>query len=31
VSSFITFLLAVRPFLLKLQGRPNFQPRPIAT
>ena len=29
VSSFITFLLAVRPFLLKLQGATDLQPRPI--
>jgi len=29
VSSFITFLLAVRPFLLKLQGTTEFQPRPM--
>ena len=29
VSSFITFLLAVRPFLLKLQGAIDLQPRPI--
>ncbi len=29
VSSFITFLLAVRPFLLKLQGATDLQSRPI--
>src|SRR4051812_35841502 len=29
VSSFITFLLAVRPFLLKLQGATDCLPRPI--
>jgi len=30
VSSFVTFLLAVRPFLLKLQGATDLQPRPTA-
>jgi molybdopterin molybdotransferase len=29
VSSFVTFLLLVRPFLLKLQGATQLQPRPI--
>lgn len=30
VSSFVTFLLLVRPFLLKMQGVENFSSRPIA-
>ena len=30
VSSFVTFLLAVRPFLLRLQGATRLAPRPIA-
>ena len=30
VSSFITFLLAVRPFLLRLQGATGVEPRGIA-
>ncbi|HKB54393.1 MAG TPA: gephyrin-like molybdotransferase Glp [Ramlibacter sp.] len=30
VSSFVTFLLLVRPFLLKLQGATDLQPRAIA-
>ena len=30
VSSFVTFLLAVRPVLLKLQGASDLLPRPIA-
>jgi molybdopterin molybdotransferase len=29
VSSFVTFLLLVRPFLLKLQGASQLQPRPV--
>ncbi|HEY8048963.1 MAG TPA: gephyrin-like molybdotransferase Glp [Ramlibacter sp.] len=29
VSSFVTFLLLVRPFLLRLQGATNVAPRPI--
>jgi molybdopterin molybdotransferase len=30
VSSFVTFLLLVRPFLLRLQGATHIAPRPIA-
>ena len=30
VSSFVTFILLVRPFLLKLQGAKNVVPRPIS-
>ena len=30
VSSFVTFVLLVRPFLLRLQGATNIAPRPIA-
>ena len=30
MSSFVTFLLAVRPFLLRLQGATDLAPRPIA-
>lgn len=30
VSSFVTFLLLVRPFLLKLQGAAVLQPRPVS-
>lgn len=29
VSSFVTFLLLVRPFLLKLQGAKSVEPRPV--
>ncbi len=29
VSSFVTFLLLVRPFILRLQGATDFEPRPM--